>query len=638
MFFFEKYLGKLNNRIFKISLVIFLILLVWTVHIFYHPHIMQSGMQGDDWGWLFYYDTHKASQLSNFFTIKNDLGSPHPLQQMYYIGILRDIFGLNQTAFQLTTLFFKSLAALSVGYLVYKLTRGKLFAFLAISFFIIFPSTAGLFVIVTGLNYLIVVFMCFSIYFYIQSIKDKKYILLASLFFFLALSAGPARAYLIVLMPFIVELVRLIRKFSPFVFIRRLMIFYFLPYVFLHINATQFQFNPMVGVFTRIRQITDGNLYTFSLPFQMVSTLFVDQNILKGMPNLFGFVVVNLILFLLSMFLAFVIFSREKMKFFVAKIMLPTIILEIIFYFLALIHSNSGDIPFVDIEGNVYFHLNLNPTIFQASIGGYIFILGILLILEWWKNQRENKILMVTAFAWIWSVISILILYLTNPWWSMIVLSNDRYSFSSSLGAVIFTAAIFTLSLKALEKIKNLKFRLLCFSIVGAVILLIAWKDYKALDQNYYAFVERDGESTSYWENIMYQRFLDKFGRENLRKPALILIDDSQDVKFNEESFGRQIIHRIYYDENDNLIRNNCKKVVFDFNKIEKAYTTYNGEKGFVYDYTICVRHTVVASSATDGIYNIFYPLTNFYAYRIENKEFIDVKDEIIGQLDEKKK
>ena len=622
------------NFVFKVSTAILLILLVWVVHVFFHPHIVQSGMQGDDWWWLFYYDTHKASQLSNFFTIKYDLGSPHPLQQMYYIGTLRNIFGLNQTAFQLTTLLFKSLAAVSAAYLVFKLTKDKLFAFLVIFFFIIFPSTAGLFVIVTGLNYLIFAFICFSIYFYLQSVKDKKYILLASLFFFLALSAGPARAYLLMPVPFIVELVRLVRKFRPFVFIRRLIIFYFLPYVFLRINETQYQFNPMVGVFTRIRQITDGNLYTFSLPFQMFSTLFVDQSILKGMPNLLGFVVINLILFLLSIFLGFVIFSREKMKFFIAKIMFSTIALEIIFYVLALIHSNSGDIPFVDVEGNVYFHLALNPTIFQASIGGYIFILGILLILEWWKNQRENKILIVTVFAWIWSVISILILYLTNPWWSMIVLSNDRYIFSSSLGAVIFTAAIFTLSLKALEKIKNLKFRLLCFSIVGAIILLVAWKDYKALDQDYYAFVERDGEAISYWENIMYRRFIDKFDRENLRKPALVFINDSQDVKFNGPQFIRQIIHRIYYDENDNLIRDNCKVVTTNIKDLEKAYTVYNGEKGFLYEYTICVDRNI----SSGGRYNIFYPLTNFYAYRIENKEFIDIKDEILGQLDEKKK
>lgn len=624
-----------NNKFSKVFLAIILILLVWIIHILVLPHILQFGMQGDDWGWLFYYDTHKASQLSTFLPFyKNDLGSLHPLQQLYYIGTLRNIFGLNQTAFQLTTLFFKSLAALSAGYLVYKLTKGKLFAFLVILFFIIFPSTAGLFVIVTGLNYLLVVFMCFSIYFYIQSVKDNRYILLASLFFFLALSTGAARAYLLVPIPFIVELVRLGRKFRPFVFIQRLLIFYFLPFIFLKGNGTQYQLNPMVGVFTRIRQITDGNLYTFSLPFQMVSTLFVDQSILKGMSNLLGFIIVNLILFFLSIFLGFVIFSREKMKFFVTKIMFSTIVLEIIFYILALIHSNSERIPFVDVEGNVYFELDLNPTIFLASIGGYIFTLGILLILEWWKNQRDNKILMIAVFAWIWSVISILILYLTSPWMLMIKLSNDRYIFSSSPGAVIFTAAIFTLSLKALEKIKNLKFRLLCFSIVGAIILLIVWKDYRMLDQLHYAFIRQSGGVSSYWENTMHRRFLDKFGRENLRKPALVFINDSPDVNFNEASFVRQITHRIYYDENNNLIRDNCKAVTTNIKDLEKAYTVYNGEKGFSYDYTVCVNRDI----SVGGEYNIFYPLTNFYAYRMENKEFIDIKDEIIGQLDEKKK
>lgn len=596
--------------------------------------MLQFGMQGDDWKWLFYYDTQKANYLLNFSHIKNDLGSIHSLQQMYYIGILRDIFGLNQTIFQLITLFFKSLAALSAGYLVYKLTKDKLFAFLVILFFIIFPSTAGLFFIITGLNYLLVAFMCFSIFFYIKSVKDRRYIFLASLCFFMALSTGAARAYLLVPIPLIVESVRLARRFSLFVFIRRLLIFYFMPFVFLQSNGTQYQLDPMVGLFTRIREITDGNLYTFSLPFQILSTLFVDQSVLKGMSDLSGFLVVNLILSVLSIFLGFAIFSIEKMKFFIVKIMFSTIALEIIFYTLALIQNNSGRIPLVDIQGNVYFELALNPTIFQTAIGIYIFILGILLFLEWWKNQRENKILMITVFSWIWSVGSTSALFLTNPWIRMINLSNDRYTFSSSLGAVIFTAAIFTISFKVLKKIKNLKFRRLCFLTVWALILLIVWRDYKALDQLHQAFITLSGGVSPYWENTMYRRFLDKFGKENLRKSALVFIDDSSDITFNNASFGRQITYRIYYDENNDLMRDNCKVVTTSIDNLEKIYTTNNGEKGFLYDYTVCVNSEV----SVGGKYNIFYPLTNFYAYKMENKEFIDIKDKIISQLDGKKK
>lgn len=623
----------LNNRFFKIFIVFLLILFVWAIHILFHPHIVNWAMMGDDWRWLFYFDTHNANQIGNFFTIKYDLGAAPPVQQLYYIGILRNIFGLNQEAFQLTQLLFKSLAALSAAFLIFKLTKSKIFAFFVVFFFIVFPSTAGSFWVVSGSNYLIAAFMCFSIYFYIQSAKNPKKILLAALFFFLALSAGPARAYLVAPIPFIVELVRLKKEFKPFIFLRRLFLFYFLPFVFLRSTGDQYQLNVNIGIFTRIEQILSGNYYTFSLPFQMFSALFIDQSILKGFSILLGFVVINFSLLILTIILGIVTYSREKIIPFVVKLMSWTLILELIFYLLALLHSKTGEISFVDQEGNIYSRLAFNPTIFQASIGGYIFILGLLLALEWWKNHREKKILMVASFAWLWSVLSILLLYTTNNWWSMIEFSNDRYFFSSSLGAVIFTAAIFALSFKALEK--KLRSKKIFFLLFGIIVMLIAYKEYKVSDHLYLSFTQRYGGETSFWQETMYQRFLSKFGKDNLRKPIILFIDDTEDPKFNAETFLNPIKWRIYFDENVKLIRDNtvdnCKVVVRNIDEIRKFYTTYNGEKGFVYDYSLCVNRII----STNGRYNLFYPLSNFYAYKMVNKEFIDIKDEIIAKLDQ---
>lgn len=635
----------MNKLLLKFFAVIFLILIIWVIHIFYFPHIVNWAMMGDDWRWLFYFDTHNANQIGNFFTIKYDLGAAPPVQQLYYMGILRNIFGLNQIAFQYTQLLFKSLAAFSAAFLVFKLTKNKIFAFFVVFFFIVFPSTAGSFWVISGSNYLIVAFMSFSIYFYLQSVKQRQKILLAALFFFLALASGPARAYLVAPVPFIVELVRLKKEFRPFIFLRRLLIFYFLPFVFLRSTGDQYQLNAMVGVFTRIKQLSSGNYYTLSLPFQIFSALFIDQSVLKEIagigktvlsfvnPELAGFIIINTVLFIASIFLGFVIKGREKITAFVVKIMFWTIVLEAVFYVLAVLHSSTGTISFVDVEGNIYSRLDLNPTIFQASIGGYIFILGLLLALEWWKSQRESKVLMVASFSWIWSVFSILLLYSTKDWWSMIEFSNDRYFFSSSLGAVIFTAAIFALSFKALEK--KLGFKILGFLLFGIFVILIAYKEYKVSDYLYHSFTQRYGGETSEWQEIMYQRFINKFGKENLKKPVLLFIDDGDNVKFNAESFVNPIRWRLFYDEKGNLIRgnniDNCKAEVTGMENIKKSYTTYQGKKGFVYDYTICVNPVF----STNGKANLFYPLSNFYAYRMVNKEFVDIKDEILAKLDQ---
>lgn len=620
------------NKFLKIMAGVSLILLVWAIQILFNPHIVNWAMMGDDWRWLFYFDTHRAG-LGNFFTIKNDLGSAHPLQQTYYIGILRNILGLNQEAFQLTQLLFKSLAALSIAFLVFKLTKEKIFAAFAAFFFIVFPSTAGSFWVVSGSNYLIAAFMCFSIYFYIQSAKNPKKILPAALFFFLGLCAGPARAYTLVPIPLIVELIRLKKRFRPFVSLRRLLIFYILPFVFLRSTGDQYQINEMFAILSKIKQISSGQYYTFSLPFQMFSALFIDQSILKGIPTLLGFVVINLSLLILSVIVGFVVWGKKKMNSFIVKITFFTIILELIFYFLAFLHSKTGDLPFSDPEGNPYFRLDFNPTIFQASIGGYIFILGLFLALEWWKNQRENKVLMVAAFSWMWSFFLILLLYMTHTWWAMIKFSNDRYSFSPAVGAVIFTSAIFALSFKALEK--KLRSKKISFLLFGIIMTFIAYKEYKISDHLYYSFTQLYGGETSYWQETMYQRFINKFGKENLREPIILFIDDTEDIKFNAETFFNPIKWRIYYDENGKLIRDNavgnCKVVTRDIVELKKFYTSYNRQKGFKWDYILCVDPTYSTSAKT----NIFYPIDKFYAYKMVNKEFIDIKDEIIAKLDQ---
>lgn len=630
---------KIYNRIPVIIKILLLILLGWCAQILFLSQAVNWGMNWDDWRWLFYYDVHQGNDLSKFLAIRNDVGNVHSLQQTYYIGILKAIFGLNLTIFQLITLLFKSLAALSVAFLIFKLTKDKLFSILAIFFFIIFPSTAGLLNVVTGLNYLIVVFMSFSIYFYIQSVKIEKRILLASLFFFLALCAGPARAYLLIPIPLIVELVRLRRKFHLFIFFRRLMIFYF-PLILL--KSSPGSFNPTHDILARLRQLTSGNLYALTLPFQQFSTLFIDQHILQDIlsfgrsripfmnPIISGFLILNSILFTLSVLLGFAFKGKQKMWSFVLKVMVPSLILEVIFYIFGQISMYNDKIAFNDFEGNTYWLAPFNPTVYQASLGGYIFLLGLRLTQEWWRNQRDNNTYKITLAGWFWSVSLIVVLYITNYRYEMIAESNDRYTFVSAIGAVIFIAGIFAISFKGFEKIKNLNLRLLSVFLLCCIIFAVAYKDYKYLNKYYSDFNNHLGDSvrmvSASNQNTMYQHFLTKFGKENLKKPVILYLDNGG-VIFNRASFSEPIQYRIFYDENVNLIRNNCKVVTSDIKILEKAYTIYNGEKGFIYD-TSCVDPEFGIKSQT-----IFYPLNNFYAYKIENKEFIDIKDEIINKL-----
>lgn len=652
---------KVRTIISKIFIIIFLIILVWLVQVLFLNQAAKWGMNGwDDWGLLFYYDAHKGNDLGNFFMIQNDIPTPYILSEVYYIGPLKQIFGLNQVAFKSVELLFKSLAALVSAFLVFKITKDKLFAILVVFFSIIFPSTAGVLShIILSAGYLTIVFMCLSVLYYIESIKKSKKILLAALFFFLALAVCPPRAYLILPVPFIIELLRLIRSFrvngtlkSLWRFLNRILIFYFLPVtlLYLYFLPTQFlqnkpvYFEPQKEIFSRFKQITSGNLYTLTLPFQMISTLFIDQTILKDILKLGkflpfkntilnNFIILNLVLFSISTFLGFIVKGKKVMWSFAGKITLATILLEIVFYQLGLLSMHKGIISFLNFEGREYLQESLEFTIFQASLGGYYLIFGIALGLEWWEYRRNNKLLMLTLAGWLWAFVSEIELYLTNSWSNMLRESNDRYVLVCSIGGIIFISGIFALSFRSLRKIKSLKFRLI--SIFGLIIIisLITWKNYKLLDQFYYNWNEGEGGSI-YWQNTMYQRFLDKFGRENFKKTAFLFLErtgiSSGFIKGDMGSFGYPISFRIFYDEKGTLIRDNCKAItVSDFKSLEFDYATYNGEKGFFKEST-CVNPDI---SITEK--KIFYPLNNFYAYRMENKQFIDIKDEIINRLDQ---
>ncbi len=620
------------KRIIYISKILGIILLTWIVQVIFLSQASKVGFNGwDDWGFLFYYDAHKGSDLTNFFRNINDLGTPYLWTEVYLIGPLKDIFGLHQTNFKMIELLFKALAAVSVSYLVFKLTGSKLFTFFVIFFFIIFPSTVGILShdVLSG-GYLTVVFMSFFVLFYLQSFKGSKKILLASLFFFLALLACPPRAYLLLPVPLLVELIRLKKNFRIFVFFQRMMLFY-LPLLFLRSNAGWFQ--PELGLLLRLKQLTSGNLYTLTFPFQMYSALFIDPKILQdliGKSSLLQiFMILNLILVFLTVFFGFII-APKRIWLFVIKVMCSTILFEIAAYFFGLLSIRNGSIPFVDLHGNAYLRELLNPTIFQASLGGYYFFLGMFLAIEWWKYQRENVVLKVVFLSWLWSIGSELLLFLTNSWWNMIRESNDKYILICSVGAVIFAGGIYTLGVKALAKIKNSPFRLLSIFLLTVSIVIITWKDYKFLDNFYYIWNEPQGAS-SFWQETMYQRFLTKINKESLKKPLILYFSPGHEIS-DMGSFGYPIRYEIYYDEEGNFMRNNCKMVIYDIEILRKAYTIRDGEKGFLYD-TPCVDPKFGITGQT-----VFYPLSNFYAYKIEKREFIDIKNDTLVQLDQNNK
>lgn len=615
--------------------IIMLILVIWILQMLFLNQAARTGFDAwDDWGMLFTYDAFKANDLRNFPIIAKFYGSPYLWSESYNIGLLKDIFGLNQTIIRYVEILFKSLAAFSISALVFKLIRNKLFSFLTIFFFIIFPSTAGPLnhIIFTG-AYLTIIFICFSIFFYTQSIINPKKILLSSFFFFLALLVCPSRAYLIAPIPFLIELTRLIRSFKFLIFLRNCLVFYF-PLIafqillFLNGDRPHPAFLPHSDIISRFQQVTSGNLYTLSLPFQAISSLFIDPSFVQKLSGdtklLLGFTKINIILLILSLGLGLATKGKRFISF-TLRLMGLTILIEAIFYLFGNFSLNNNQILYKSIIDKIQpYSQTLNPSIFQATLGGFYSILGLLLSWEWWKYHRNNRLLLVILFAWLWSIFSVVLLYLTSHWYGMLTHSIDRYIIVSSPGAVIFIAGIFTVCIQSATKIKNFNLKLLSFALVIFFITLTIWGNYQLLDKAFFHQNEILG-SSAFWQDTMYQKFIHKSGRDNLKNPTLLYIDPNKNLAFINGSFSGPARFRLFYDESGKLIRGTCKAIVTDLEILKNGLEIQNGEKGFSVE-SICLNPTVSYQVA-------FYPFNNFYAYRIEGKEFIDIKENILNQI-----
>ncbi len=613
---------------FLIVKIFIVILLVWAIQTLFLHELVNNGISGDDLEWLFYFHAYRGDLISQFPFIWNDR-TIYIVQEIYYMGMLEGIFGfLNLPAFQLTHLLFKSLATLSLYFLIFSLLKNRLFAFLAAFFFIISSSTTGVFeLVVYGTCFLSISFICFFILFYIQSLKDSKKILLASLFLFLALVLCPPRTFPIIVVPFVVELIRLIRKFRPFVFLRRLLIFYFLPFTLFGGDARHVTGGSWV---VHLYDFTAGNYYSITYPLQVLSSLFIDKSFLEYIFGQWKNVNLNVVLALQLLLLPFSIFlgliiKTKKLGIFLVKITLLTFLLQAILYVLG---SLSHDLPpgFAIIQ-----KVNFNTISFlQASLGGYLLIFGLFLGFECWQNQRNNHLMRVLVAAWLWTVISLILIWFSAGGVQIADQVDRRYVLLTSLGAVVFTAGIFTLAIESLLKIRNRAAKISSLFLICVALLTITFGNYRFLDQYFYKRNQELGFDSS-WQKLMYQRFLNKFGKANLHKDAFIYIDfsgsEEKDRIFYTNSVG--IIYKLIYYEDGHLIRDNCKAVVHDPRVLKKSYTVVNGEKGFIFD-TICVNPVI----GQDGKPH-YYSLDNFYAYSLQNREFVDIKEKTIAELDQ---
>lgn len=593
-------------------LFIFIICLTQAVILRAH---MQYGFSPDD---VSHIDLFLSSGPNPFLEIEKlwkAYGSYHT-PPMYYNGSLFSLFGFNYFAYNLAALIFKILSIISFYLLVQILFRNSFLSFLTgliASFH--YGSVGSLEMVIRTQDYLVLTELnIFLTLFYLKNVKKVKipfWSILAPILFFCTFLTNPARAYTILPLIIFFESILFLKDINLSNFQKRIgeLVILFIPFILLFIlGGTEKTFyNSIVFLSQKIFQ---GNLHLFLTPLTFFGSLFLNGEILKGLSthvwNLssfpYYFLGGPLIIFGISTFILSRILS-DKPKSFFYSVMLTNLVIEIIIFWII---GYVLSLP----QENLY-HYDPNAYAPAAILGAYIISLTIFIFFEW--KLRPNIYLSLFLLG-----ISSSLVFIISTWLlqdpNYISLGVTGYSTLPSVGISAAITAVVLLAYKKISKRKVLRF----FAPLIFVILI-----------PYFLF-----------SNDQIQQYLQKFLKTGMNAQDQIHIRDKfwslvknpqecnkffyLDAKgdYANGSFYSLImidVFRHWYSlYSPYHSRKPCPVALLnnDEKKLREIFTISNGQEGFSYH-------------DTDGL-DKFYPLKNFYAFRLHDRDIIDIKEEVL--------
>lgn len=618
----------------------FLILLVSAILIQYHllSPVFQLGWAQDDWIMRAYYQVIAQHPL-RFLTEAIKLLGPYVTQE-YYIGILTSLLGPNYHLFRILSFIYKTFVALAIYFLVIKVTKDKLlglatFALYAISF----TSTESIQFIIASTEYLVQLTLCIFLLIYhhlvTASIRSIKWLALFLLTFIFSVALSPIRAFPILVIPFLIEFFILTLSSKAKlkdIFIRLAVLS---PVYILIILMIPMQKKFPTLSFHAIDSILKGNWYEVIVPFTGLGSLILPYQPWKeifgpvttilstpintyllfilGKPSL----IFSLVTFLFSRFL-----SGNRIVFFF-KVILLNYFLQISAF---LFYTKSENIP-LDIKSLG------NPFYLYPAIGGiFIFAISLGFFWEWIKNRKIDNIPLLLLWVGPWFALLVLTMVwlLAHP--GFVFTPVHRYLLIAHFGAILFLAALLSLTLKRIFENKSSFQRGVSYFLLLALILIYYKISYQEI-REFYSYPLSTGMKAKDNE-YMQQRFLQIQPLSKIinSEPSLYYFDTSEDTgnsHFYSRSFIGPLVHWVTVLKQPTS--KTCTRVISAdrYEQLKQAIVTENNNKVIRIEGNCFDPQTGTASS-TD--YVSFKP-ENFYAYKIKDKNFIDIRSQLLSSL-----
>lgn len=593
--------------------------------------ILNNGFTADDWLLLFDYKTigfggNFLDKLLAIFYVKGI----YTTYEVVYIGILESLFKGNYEAYQITNIIFKILATLSLYPLILVVFKRRLLAFLTTILYAVSYSSAGaLQFVVKGSDYLGIFFMnIFLISYYLSFKTKKRFLLLTTVLLFLAFIFSPIRIYPLLLFTFLAEVIIWVKLKGLFGLItaslRSIVLFFpFLMLLLLSIKSTGHYLNGPLVVY---QFLSYGNYQLLLTPFAGLGYTFLTNDWWRVFGSVTFVSFKDYLLFLargpliiytlLTIALGFLIIKRPLLL--ILGIILTNLVFEIISYFFI---TNLR----LEVGPNIKSFYSIST--YAVFLGFYVISLAVSSLLIWLRNHKSNILLLSlfigpifsSVFLWgTWLIIGVALTFKEGIHWYLVI---------PPIGSSLFLASLMVMGFDRIKMVVNARLGYILISSIFLMLLSLYLVSSKEINTTFIALTNI-GYGAFDQEQIK-SKLLSQLKFSIDGQDTLFYLDTSEDLQTPDVFYPVTLIsafeERMHF-RNWEVV-NGCVGVIYDKATLEKSVVIKDGVKGFkagslcLYDYSLVERT------------EIFYSPDSFYAFKLKNKDFIDIKKIVLQEL-----
>lgn len=621
------------------TLIVILIVLVILINFSLLKVVLNNGFTTEEWLLLFDYKTIGAGAdfLDKVFKIAAGRGIYYATY-IIYIGILESLFKDSYMAYQLTNILLKILASLSVFPLVLIIFKRRALAFLTTILYAMSYSSAGsLQFAVKGIDYLAIFFMNIFLISYYYSITTKRrlFLCISSILLFLCFILSPIRIYPLLVSIILFEIVIWLKRkgFVGLITALSRLLFLLYPYLLIFLFmlltfpkfTTSYASNPLL----LFKFITDGNYQLLLSPIAGFGYTFLTNDFWPIFGKLRIDRFLNYLLFLikgpfiiysvLAMFLGFLI--TKKPFAFILKVIFLNVIFEVSSYFL-ITHAR------VLTESNAREFYSIST--YAIFLGFFVISIALSSFLLWFKDKKNNVLLkplfigplFAGIFLWgTWLIIGTNLTFKEGIHWYLII---------PPMGTSLFLAGLIELGLNKIRKsnfdLYTKELLVLNVFLLLTTIYLISSREINSTFGN----LTDLGYKASDQKNIT-KELIGSIPEAAFKAPVLFYLEIDKNQKVSDTFYMNALSLVVGFEDKMLLrnfeINNGCIAMIHERNMLTESLILKEGIKGFSVD-SICV-YDYLAVERT----KIFYKPESLYAFKLRNKHFINIKEELLSEL-----